>query len=458
MEYIARTVESETYETLLRQMEKTKVLEAHLMATGGSFDHFAPIAEGLLREDAVRSVIFAPGGIVEGVFPLEGNEPVIGLDMNSAGFGNWEAQEAIRKGELILAGPFEMVEGGLGVCGRLPVYLEDGAGGKRYWGLVTVTLDYPDIFADSPIQQVNAQGCACRIWRINPDDGQEQTILATELPLVEGAAGFRREMPLFNANWTLDISSLTPWYRRGSLWASLAGSLLVSLLAALAVHAVGKVRRMEREESVRQIRDLRQQLEREQTNMLLSQISSHFFYHTLSALQALIVMKPEAAYKMAGDFSRYLRFNLDMITSRSGQVSFREEMRAVRAYADINREQLGDRLRVVYDVPDVDFLMPALTIQPIVENAILHGIRPKVGGGTVTISLREEAEAWVVTVADDGVGFDPDAPPEGERSVGLPNVKKRLAQFSGCHMHIVSAPGRGTTVCLSLHKIEKNMD
>lgn len=452
MEYIARTVESETYETLLYQMEKTKVLEAHLIETHGSYDTFAPIAEILLQEPCVRSVIFAPDGVVQGVFPLEGNEPVVGLDLNGVGLGNLEAQEAIRRGTLILAGPFELVEGGLGVCGRLPVYLENDSGKREYWGLVTVTLNYPDLFAENPIHHVDDQGYACRVWRINPDDNQEQTILETAHPLVEGAASLRYDVSMFNATWTICVSALTPWYQRPSLWMCIAGSVVVSLLAGFGVYSGEKLRRLKAEESVRQIRTLQKQLDREQTNMLLSQISSHFFYHTLNALQALIVLKPDAAYKMAGDFSRYLRFNIDAITAAGGIVSFKEELRAVRAYTDINEQQLGERLHVVFQVPDVDFKMPALIIQPIVENAILHGIKPKIGGGTVTVTLTEEAEFWYVTVADDGVGFDPESQ-EKEQSIGLANVRKRIAQFQGCGMQIESAPGRGTKVVLRIKKI-----
>lgn len=454
MEYIARTVESETYETLLYQMEKTRILEAHLIETRGSYDSFGPIAEGLLKEACVRSLIFAPDGIVKGVFPLEGNEPVIGLDMNSEGLGNLEAQAAISKGELILAGPFELVEGGIGICGRLPVYLRNEKGKRVYWGLVTVTLNYPDIFADNPIYHVNEQGYACRIWRINPDDGQEQTVLETERPTVSGAASLSYEMSMFNSTWTICVSSLTPWYQRASLWLCLLGGVLVSLLVGFGMYSAGRIRRMKAEESMRQIRELQQQLEREQTNMLLSQISSHFFYHTLSALQALIVLKPDAAYKMAGDFARYLRFNIDAITANNGIVSFKEELRAVRAYTDINEQQLGDRLHVVFDVPDVDFKIPALTVQPIVENAILHGIKPKVGGGTVTIALTEDADFWYVTVSDDGLGFDTEER-QKEQSIGLSNVRKRIAQFQGYSMRIESAPDQGTRVTLSIKKFEK---
>ena len=150
MEYISQTVASETYEALIYQMEKTRVLEGHLIETGGSYDTFAPIARRLLEERIVRSLVFAPGGIVRGVFPLEGNEGLFGLDLNSDGLGNLEAQAAIEKGELFIAGPFELVEGGVGVCGRLPVYLPGDTGEPEYWGLVTVTLDYPAVFAGVP--------------------------------------------------------------------------------------------------------------------------------------------------------------------------------------------------------------------------------------------------------------------------------------------------------------------
>ncbi len=156
-------------------------------------------------------------------------------------------------------------------------------------------------------------------------------------------------------------------------------SLLVALLAAAGVYYAGRLRQLQLEKSQRAIQQLQEQLEREQGNMLLNQIRSHFFYHTLNALQALIVLKPEAAYKMAGDFARYLRFTLDSVTADGGIGSFREEIRAVRAYADINQQQLGDRLHMVYEIPDVDFPIPLLTIQPIVEKC--HPPRHQAQGG-----------------------------------------------------------------------------
>ena len=452
MSHIAQSVGSETYETLLSEMGKTRVLEAYLIQTGGSYEGFEEVAPILLREKFVRNVLFAPGGVVEAVYPLAGNESAVGLDMNREGAGNLEAQAAMEKGELYIAGPFALIQGGMGIAGRLPVYLEEGAGQRSFWGIVSVTLDFPEVLSGSPVERAGDQGFACEVWRVNPDTGERQTILTSDTPPRPGWQSVAYRQELFNAVWTVTLSPLRPWYARPSLWLYLAVGLLLSLLAAVVTYNLERVRLMRAEAARRAILQLKTQLEHEQTDMLLSQIRSHFFYHTLNALQALIVLRPEEAYKMAGDFARYLRFSLDAATAAGGMGTFREELRAVRAYADINQAQLGDRLTMVYHVPpEADFPLPVLTIQPVVENAILHGIRPKVGGGTVTVSLEEGEDGWRVTVADAGLGFDPAAAAE-EGSIGLDNVRRRLRRFPGCGIEIRSAPGRGTRVVMTYPK------
>ena len=320
-----------------------------------------------------------------------------------------------------------------------------------------MTLDFPAALSGSSVERVNAQGFACQIWRINPDDGQKQVILETADPLPEGVRTVDHAQELFNSVWTVSLAPLRPWYLQISLWLGVAVSLLVALLAAAGVYYAGRLRQLQLEKSQRAIQQLQEQLEREQGNMLLNQIRSHFFYHTLNALQALIVLKPEAAYKMAGDFARYLRFTLDSVTADGGIGSFREEIRAVRAYADINQQQLRDRLHMVYEIPDVDFPIPLLTIQPIVENAILHGIKPKVGGGTVSLKLEELPDHWQVTVTDDGVGFGLEAVRE-KGSIGLENVRRRIARFPGSELRITSTVGMGTQAVLTYGKRGKNME
>ena len=456
MGYVASAIGAETYEFMLSEMSKTRVLEAYLIQTSGDYSDFGRVAHVLLREDYVRNVLFAPDGIVDGVFPLEGNEDVVGLNMYGDGAGNLEAQAAIEKEALYIAGPFQLIQGGLGIAGRLPVFLTDEQGQRYFWGIVSVTLDFPAALSGS-VERVNAQGFACQIWRINPDDGQKQVILETADPLPEGVRTVDHAQELFNSVWTVSLAPLRPWYLQISLWLGVAVSLLVALLAGAGVYYAGRLRQLQLEKSQRAIQQLQEQLEREQGNMLLNQIRSHFFYHTLNALQALIVLKPEAAYKMAGDFARYLRFTLDSVTADGGIGSFREEIRAVRAYADINQQQLGDRLHMVYEIPDVDFPIPLLTIQPIVENAILHGIKPKVGGGTVSLKLEELPDHWQVTVTDDGVGFGLEAVRE-KGSIGLENVRRRIARFPGSELRITSTVGMGTQAVLTYGKRGKNME
>ena len=97
MGYIASSIGSETYEILLSQMSKTQVLEAYLMQTGGVYEDFGDLSGILLRESFVRNVLFAPDGIVDGVFPLEGNEAVIGLNMYEDGAGNKEARAECKR-------------------------------------------------------------------------------------------------------------------------------------------------------------------------------------------------------------------------------------------------------------------------------------------------------------------------------------------------------------------------
>lgn len=174
---------------------------------------------------------------------------------------------------------------------------------------------------------------------------------------------------LFNSDWTITLSPLRPWYTQPSLWLYLAIGLLLSLLAAAGTYNLERVRLMQAEASRREILQLQTQLDHEQTDMLLSQIRSHFFYLTFNSLRALIVLLPDAAYKIAGDFARYLRFILDAATAAGGMGSFKEELRTVRAYADIGQAQLGDRMTMVYEISDVNFTLPVLTIQPVVENA-----------------------------------------------------------------------------------------
>ena len=123
-------------------------------------------------------------------------------------------------------------------------------------------------------------------------------------------------------------------------------------------------------------------------------------------------------------------------------------------YLFIQKQRFGDYLNVVFDVETTDFLIPALSIQPLVENAVKHGIGMKEEGGTVTIKVREYADTFKIIISDDGVGFDPDAIDNRERQhIGLENVKNRLLLMCDATLSIESVLGKGTSITISLPKV-----
>ena len=106
-----------------------------------------------------------------------------------------------------------------------------------------------------------------------------------------------------------------------------------------------------------------------------------------------------------------------------------------------------------YDIQADDFSIPALTLQPIVENAVRYGVMKKEYGGTVRIVSREMPDAFVVTVADDGAGFDPFVPKaDGRTHIGISNVGERLRVMCGGRLDIASTPGEGTVATISVPK------
>ena len=182
-------------------------------------------------------------------------------------------------------------------------------------------------------------------------------------------------------------------------------------------------------------------------NTMLSQIKPHFIYNSLSAI-AEIDGVPEKAQKAIVGFSDYLRENLDAITA-SELVSFDKESEHVKKYIDLEKLRFGDKVKVVFDLRYTDFLLPALTVQMLVENAVKHGITKKYEGGTVTVSTEKDGSDIIVTVRDDGVGFDTEKTLSGSH-IGLNNIRNRLEYSVGGTLDIVSEIGKGTVATITI--------
>ena len=192
-----------------------------------------------------------------------------------------------------------------------------------------------------------------------------------------------------------------------------------------------------------------QALEAEQRiQIMMSQIQPHFLFNTLSTIQALCRIDPEKASETTEKFGTYLRMNIDSI-SQSSLIPFRKELEHTRIYADIEMMRFP-YIHISYDIKEDDFELPALSIQPMVENAIRHGVRGRYNG-SVKIMTRGEENEIVIAVIDNGKGFDPEGTEEaGGMHIGIRNVRERIEVLCGGTLEIESEPGKGSTVTIRL--------
>ncbi|MDO4488854.1 MAG: histidine kinase [Eubacteriales bacterium] len=187
----------------------------------------------------------------------------------------------------------------------------------------------------------------------------------------------------------------------------------------------------------------------------VSQMQPHFLYNALASIREIVLDDPEYASDLILDFTTHLRACIKTMSSND-LIPFSKELENIKAYANIEKMRFGDRLNIKYDIRCRDFPIVPLSVQPLVENSIRHGIfECGAKGGTVTVSAYEENGSNVVTVIDNGAGFDYEKVKQeienGERdSTGLFNTVLRLEKILGADVTIESSVGNGTTVKITI--------
>ena len=178
--------------------------------------------------------------------------------------------------------------------------------------------------------------------------------------------------------------------------------------------------------------------------IMMSQIQPHFLFNSLEVIRRVYRKEPEKADDALLKFERYLRGNMDSM-AREEPIPFETELEHTRTYLQLERLRFPNELHIDYDLRCTDFFIPSLTLQPLVENAVRHGVRGKKSGeGTVTIATRDDGDRYEVTVTDDGDGFDPDAVPRDDHAhIGLRSVRERL-NYAGAELRIETGPEGGT--------------
>jgi len=203
--------------------------------------------------------------------------------------------------------------------------------------------------------------------------------------------------------------------------------------------------------------EMEKELSESRMRILLDQMKSHFIRNSIATLRTMIKYDPDRAYDLMHDFSEYITYNIDSIRAPK-LIPLEKEINHIEAYVNLEMERLSPRLRVEYDLREKGARVPQLSIEPFVENAVRHGIWPKKGPGTVRVSSVREDSSCVITVRDDGVGFDTTQDSAEERyGIGIGNAVERLREMVGGSVEIEGKKDEGTLVTIRI-PLEGNED
>lgn len=199
------------------------------------------------------------------------------------------------------------------------------------------------------------------------------------------------------------------------------------------------------------LREREKELVEQNVNIMLSQIQPHFLYNSLGVIYQLCEPEPAKAKTCVRKFSDFLRGNMDSLKARE-PIPFDRELNHVMNFLYLEQQRFGEQLRVVYQIGTSDFFIPPLTLQPLVENAVQHGILHKKTGGTITVRTEETEACAVVTITDDGIGMERAKlmPSLGDHAhIGISNVRSRLEEMVHGSLEIKSSDA-GTAVTIRI--------
>lgn len=260
---------------------------------------------------------------------------------------------------------------------------------------------------------------------------------------------------IFEAGAAIDLIYAEGLLTENMAWLTAWGSLLSSALFLWSYGRHVTLLYKDNEHIVK----MREEVTQSNIRLLISQIRPHFLYNSLNAICALCRTDPQLAEKSIVQFSKYLKMNMKAI-EKTEPVRFEEELVHIKSYVWIEQLRLDNRLQVKFDIQAEDFFIPILSVEPLVENAIRHGISKRSEGGTVTIRTYRDQWNYYVLVIDDGIGFE-----NGEtskynfqnlQSVGIKNVASRLEMMMNGSLEIESTKGVGTVATIRL-PIEDNL-
>ncbi len=277
-----------------RSISPTYLLSAFVSQSNGALDDFESVANGILPFFPGTTLQLAPGGIVKKIYPIEGNEGAIGHDLFNDPTRAKEAMLAKTTGELTLAGPFNLKQGGIGAVARLPVYLDKNNEIHKFWGFTIVLIRFPDVLDSAQLSHLITKGFQYELWRLHPDTKKKQIITSsTSEQLIEPVDQI---INVPNGHWTLSVSPTNGWSPPFSLSIKVLPGLIFSLMLGYIAALIVKMRENEKtlEDKVKQrTSSLEEEIEIRKKAESLSHANETRFRSLLDTIPDLIWVKDE---------------------------------------------------------------------------------------------------------------------------------------------------------------------
>ena len=288
---------------------------------------------------------------------------------------------------------------------------------------------------------VNLALIACLVKEFVATKGEERWIyVATVLPLL---------------TFILDVIFIALGIFNGAVTSKFIFIILFAVAVILVlklvphnINAAAKAKELEMEKII-----LNAELAESRISTMMSQIRPHFIYNTLGSIEQLCKLDPPKAGELVHNFAKYLRGNFGELDNPK-PILMSQEMEHVHHYISIENVRFPD-MTFTFEMNSDDFKIPALTIQPIVENAIKHGLMKLQKGGTIHVVSYETDSEYCISVEDDGVGFDTDKVLDDRKHLGLRNIRERLKVMVNGRLEIESTVGVGTKVLVRIPKEER---
>ena len=294
-----------------------------------------------------------------------------------------------------------------------------------------------DLYASKPFMLIFADVCAviltvCLITEVRGDRATLM-LLTSWIPIVAGL--------LLDAVNDFVSFTTVPIFEIG---------MMLTVLNQIVVLIIDLNRQYK--ESLR-YQQMQKELYEAEVALMVSQIQPHFLYNSLTSIAMMCTKDPKKAREATINFADYLRGNMNSLKQKT-PVPFDRELEHLKKYLMLEQMRFGELLNIEYDIQTTDFEIPQLSVQPLVENAVKHGVGMKEDGGTVTIATRETDTAYEVVISDDGVGFDTSKPvkDDGRSHVGMENVRHRLKELCDADVIIESEIDKGTVATIRIPK------